>query len=605
MIKEYLNSSRTITDKNNAIFLRLKQLANNKFKIWKIRSKKYLNNSLEIDSSKYKSLITALHQLDDKDFILNEANDIFSGNYRLICGKKIFITKMNWSKDYVNNYEFPLCYIYTQSYKETSEIFDVKNVWEFSRFYHLIVIAKAFALTSDDKYSNFFFENIKDWNEQNPYYYSINWRVNMEVSIRIINFIESIMLINNKDPNIVINNINLINSFIEKHFLYITNNFEKGFNSNNHYLSNLVAVIWCLVLFVKLKSKKKYVSDLQKYIKELIKEIKIQMYNDGWFYEDSIPYHALNTEMIMAVNKMLSLNGLHNSELNSLCLKAYKVLDENIINKQILPLGDLDNGRLLPFKVKEFYEDKLYFGHLSLLTTDIINSKFQIGTWNGYKDFGLFRHFTDYYKMYFKVGKIGVNGVGGHTHNDQLSVLLYVKNKKFFIDPGTGTYNGDLNIRRNLRSNKSHNTVTFMQNEHNNIDGLFKIRKVSEGKLISINNTNICGEVKSKEGYSIKREIYNKENEIRIFDNIQNYNGEFKNGQINFILDPKVTIKIINQKKIILTNLNEKISFYSSNNIKIKENQFYSKSYGEWNYTKKLTIYFEIQNEIIITSEMK
>jgi hypothetical protein len=56
-------------------------------------------------------------------------------------------------------------------------------------------------------------------------------------------------------------------------------------------------------------------------------------------------------------------------------------------------------------------------------------------------------------------GPPGQNGIGGHSHNDQLSFELHLNGDPLVVDPGTGTYLRDPQKRNAFRATAAHNTV--------------------------------------------------------------------------------------------------------------------------------------------------
>jgi hypothetical protein len=56
-------------------------------------------------------------------------------------------------------------------------------------------------------------------------------------------------------------------------------------------------------------------------------------------------------------------------------------------------------------------------------------------------------------------GPYGQNGVGGHAHNDQLSVVVHAGGRPLIIDPGTGVYTSDPVVRDRFRGTAAHATL--------------------------------------------------------------------------------------------------------------------------------------------------
>jgi hypothetical protein len=58
-----------------------------------------------------------------------------------------------------------------------------------------------------------------------------------------------------------------------------------------------------------------------------------------------------------------------------------------------------------------------------------------------------------------RAGSYGQHGVGGHAHNDQLSLVVYADGKPLILDPGTASYTADPVARDRFRGTAAHSTV--------------------------------------------------------------------------------------------------------------------------------------------------
>ena len=74
------------------------------------------------------------------------------------------------------------------------------------------------------------------------------------------------------------------------------------------------------------------------------------------------------------------------------------------------------------------------------------------------------------------VGDIGMEGWGGHGHNDTLSFEYWADGHPFIVDSGTYCYTSDQEMRQDLRSVRAHNTVMVDGQETAVFDGLWRIR---------------------------------------------------------------------------------------------------------------------------------
>ncbi|MBV9355873.1 MAG: heparinase II/III-family protein, partial [Chloroflexi bacterium] len=67
--------------------------------------------------------------------------------------------------------------------------------------------------------------------------------------------------------------------------------------------------------------------------------------------------------------------------------------------------------------------------------------------------------------MVVDAGEVGMNGIGGHGHNDVLSFDLWANGAPLLSDSGTYTYSADAAARQLLRATAAHNTVRLDQTE--------------------------------------------------------------------------------------------------------------------------------------------
>ncbi|MBN8539919.1 MAG: heparinase II/III family protein [Deltaproteobacteria bacterium] len=75
-----------------------------------------------------------------------------------------------------------------------------------------------------------------------------------------------------------------------------------------------------------------------------------------------------------------------------------------------------------------------------------------------YPQFGLYIWRTNGFFLSVRCGEIGQKGRGGHDHNDQLSVELWIDSKPIIRDPGTYIYTPFPDLRNSFRSVTSHFT---------------------------------------------------------------------------------------------------------------------------------------------------
>ncbi len=399
---------------------------------------------------------------------------------------------------------------------------DIKVPWEISRFQHVAVIGQAYWLTGEEKYAQEFVRQVDDWIDHNPPKFGVNWYSTMDVAIRVANWIYGFYVF--KDSKAFTDDF--LTKFTKRllvHGRYIMANLENKDVANNHYLSNLVGLIYLGIAFPEFKEACRW-RDFG--IQELIKEMECQVYNDGMDFEASTCYHRLALEFFFYPDLLCRLNGIELPEAFTDKLK--KMFDFVLYvlkpNGKMPPIGDNDNGRLhllrtrnildmtylLSFaairfnapryKIEEFGfapEALWLFGpegyeqwsSLSGKSVEELGSKsFSVG--------GIYvmRHKKDY--MAISCGPNGQGGIGGHAHNDKLSFVLCVDGEDIIVDPGTCTYTSSPEWRNKFRSTEYHNTVSVDEEEQNKYNSsyfaLFRMKEETHARCLAWCDSEEC-----------------------------------------------------------------------------------------------------------------
>jgi hypothetical protein len=111
-----------------------------------------------------------------------------------------------------------------------------------------------------------------------------------------------------------------------------------------------------------------------------------------------------------------------------------------------------------------------------------------------YPDFGVFVYRTKRIFMVNRCGSIGQNGVGGHAHNDQLSIELNVDGEDWIADPGTYLYTPIPERRDEYRSVRAHFAPRMGDKEPGHMDpGLFRLGDEAKGKCVYFHEDGFIG----------------------------------------------------------------------------------------------------------------
>ena len=381
----------------------------------------------------------------------------------------------------------------------------------------------------------------------------IYWNSPMDVAIRNINLIFHLLAIENDyaGTKILGNNKDLITTYISQHYEFINNNLENsGDVIGNHYLIELTSLLLTIATFSFDGVKEEYIF----FHDELSKELDRQFYEDGTNFEGSTHYSAFVVEALilckLAVEE-IDKNSILLDRIEEI-IKSNKFFLSSLVNKgELSQIGDNDSGRIFyhafnekkPLKMDWLFDliDSLYpesseYRKIQDKFNNEINN--EAPTLNKYKkvlhkpikvfssdykaysfkDFGIFvwRNEDQYFSV--RCGPIGQNGVGGHSHYDQLAIECFTNDKWIARDPGTGTYTDNIEIRNKYRSLEYHwgpkAEIKFPKEDEFDC---FRLNYMSDGEVLVFDKNNFLGYAEFN-GKRIYRKIYINDGIVTIED---------------------------------------------------------------------------------------
>ena len=409
------------------------------------------------------------------------------------------------SKDIFSNYDF--------SNKKLKPAFfnvaDVKVPYEASRFQYL---QKANGGTID-------INNL-------PLIY---WNSPMDVAIRNINLIFHLLAIENGSADAVIfgNNRDLLTTFISQHYEYISNNLEnEGDVVGNHYLIELTSLLLTIATF----SFNEHEEEFKFYHDELEVELSKQFYKDGTNFEGSTHYSAFVTEAMILCKLAIEEIDKDSNLLPRIeeIIKSNRLILSVLMNKgELSQIGDNDSGRLFYFAfdedkplkmewlinlIENLYKDSKEDSEIREKFNNEIKSEipsfteYKKVTHNPievfskdyetycFKDFGIYiwRNEDEYFSI--RCGPLGQNGVGGHSHYDQLAIECFTNRNWIARDPGTGTYTDNTELRNKFRSLGYHwgprADIKFPNEDEFDC---FRLNYMSDGEVLTYDKNGFLG----------------------------------------------------------------------------------------------------------------
>lgn len=565
---------------------------------------------------------------EEKETIIKCADQALNHDFDLLGSGLMHLDPIPWHTDFKSGYTWPKGVFYRKLPKNPAGT-DLKMPRELSRCHQLLWLGEAYLITADEKYAREVVSQIDNWIDENPLMYSVNWECAMDVAIRAANWMYALDFISTSQcftddflPKVL--------KSLYQHGFFIMNNLEKTlpFN-NNHYMSDIVGLLYLGQLFCSTSCGKKWLRFAQK---EYCKEILIQIMPSGVDFERSVSYHRLISELLLySYYMMRRCSWQAGREIDERILKMIDYIASYTKPNGLSPLvADNDDGRFLPFLYRDFRRHNYLTDSNSLeiriitagltdtfpLTNKDLHSRCyedaKVAVLRKGRSY-LFTNCCDRWKYddntesYF----------GTHLHNDLLSFEYSIGKEDFVVDPGAYSYTSDIKTRNEFRSTTKHNTVIVDDEEQHSLSAssAFNLKYNCNAKPFSHSSTEeyeeCAGEYTTINGKMTHRRHFELgENELVICDAIAKA-GNGHRAKMSFHLASGVSVK---QKGngLNLASGQTSMSFVADSNIPIimsVVDDTISPSFGVLKASKTIVLSFdfnekaEIVTKFVVTNE--
>jgi uncharacterized heparinase superfamily protein len=389
-----------------------------------------------------------------------------------------------WLRDFKTGAAWPRSYAFDLDYEMLTPDSDVKVPWELSRFQHAAMLGQAWLLTRRDAFRDEFVSEYDDWERENPWGYSVNWVCAMDIAIRAHNWQWAYRFLfgpaSPAPPAFAMRfarALYLHGEFVEQHL-------EQSDAHGNHYIAEAVGLVSAGAWLRHSRAGERWLDTGRRI---LVEEIARQVHPDGVDFEQSTAYHRLVTEIYLTGFLLLRLAGCDPppeawSRLERMFdyIAAYTKPDG-----QAPLIGDADDGRMQKLAPRDINDHRYLLSTAACLfgRADLAAAAgrcWEETSWtlgSGAADtFAAFPRGVVSESRAFPQGgiyvlrapgahaivdcaEVGMNGRGGHGHNDILSFELSLGDRPVVIDCGSFVYTADPAARDRFRGTASHNGV--------------------------------------------------------------------------------------------------------------------------------------------------
>ncbi|MBR2616249.1 MAG: heparinase II/III-family protein [Clostridia bacterium] len=448
---------------------------------------------------------------------------------------------------------------------------DTKYPWELHRCHELFALA-----ASDSEEAKTLLCKALEGGESLRLY---EGECSMEVSIRAISVAEALR----RAPAEAERRLGA--AFLKEALLFVLEHSEAGVAyQSNHYFFGLLGLSWVMALL----PRHPLIGTYQKRnLRRLGALLRGTVESDGSFYECSTHYHQYVSRSLLEY-----LYFVPQGRTPLLLEKAAEMLafsQGHAVDGRLVGVGDNDSGRVLPLPNYFSYDSASLEVSLSL-AKELPLPEVTLGA----ERFGLYLFSRDGIDAAFRCDPIPDPhrnaAIGGHSHNDQLSLQLWVGGVPFFVDRGTYLYVKEDGARRdNLRTDR-HNTLSLDAREQNELPEWFDYTpRRARGRELSRTDCGITAEHTGFLPYLHRRTLALSEGEVLVSDEWTSTDASTPPpGTLHFLLHPSVSVERV-EKGLILTHRGERVLFSVEGEIAVEE-RFVSEEYGKKQKTLCLSV---------------
>ena len=428
---------------------------------------------------------------------------------------------------------------------------DIKVIWEASRFSHAFCLVRAYLLTDDKKYFDAFCNQVKDWIDNNPYSFGVNYKCGQECAIRMMNILIAYSAF--KDAGLYKNELDdNVRVIVRDSYKKILSNFfyARKCIKNNHTISEIVGQIigaWC--------ADDKCGMDA---MYDLLEKVLPEQFNpDGGYKQFSSNYLRLVLQLMECLYAISAQTGRWLSEdAKRLIKNSAELLYMMQAENGTLPnYGSNDGALLFPVTSHDYRDYRPTLKTVYALTTG--TSLYAKGNYDEellwfagqlcYPPSNLARCSTAYETSGYYILRTGdstlitylQNFKSRPSHMDQLHIDLWYKDVNVFCDSGTYSYASELG--QSLVRTDAHNVLVVNDQEQMDIKGPFLAYNWPKKLYTNFTGNKFVGTLSVRNGsYIHSREILTESNGYLVNDIVKSK----ENGTVSVLFHTPCAVQV-------------------------------------------------------------
>ena len=410
--------------------------------------------------------------------LARDATDILSGRWRAFGHLKLEVDRPpRWHCDYLAGTdlatELPASRL---EYWRLSGGADIKLIWELSRWTQLTRLAMAAYVGEDRMAAQRCEQWLWDWLEHNPPHRGWNWTSALEAGIRLVQLTWMDALLAGRFEEGVGEEAwrALMSRLLPVHVHHVWRHRTFGSSANNHLLGELAGLIVATVRWPRLA---RWGAPIEMLKGLLEREIVAQFAEDGGNREQALNYHLFSFELCWQARMALHAAGRKlTSAVEDRLARAASFFWNVQVDREPWDYGDSDSAFVLPAFGREetaIREWRAWFVRakrgealdywlgdppvLAGVGHGRPEHAIEAGDWWVYPRSGIGFCESGYWYLRWDLSPLGYLRTAAHGHLDALHLSIWRRGVALVIDPGTGAYYGDQELRARLASREAHN----------------------------------------------------------------------------------------------------------------------------------------------------
>lgn len=369
-----------------------------------------------------------------------------------------------WHRDFMNGSEAPVGiearYL---DYRHLPGRADARCIWELNRWAEMVRLAQNAWLNGVTDDARLAQRWLFDWCDRNPLGVGVNWFSALEAGLRLVNFCWIDALVRGcGSADLIPMQDELAERIAPGHAWWVWRHRSFGSSANNHLIGELSGLVlaarrWPSLDGVACRAERAW--------KRLAGEVLRQFAEDGGNREQALHYHLFAWELAWQAARVM---GTNTGPVADRLGQAARFYCDLVHGREPWDFGDCDDAQITPFPSERRAAAAEWEAWL-LGQDQGEGLRFWLGapptgvvplsprTWKVYPQSGLAVQEVNGWKARVDGSPLGFGRLAAHGHLDAMHVSLWDRERALVIDPGTGSYFEDADVRTRLASWELHN----------------------------------------------------------------------------------------------------------------------------------------------------